>query len=322
MKKRIIILASVVAAVVLLWSAAWLVLAGIVKDNIAALAQADGVTQVSLACQDLDVTGFPFRFDVDCEAARIVSEDVVVEVAGIRASIRVYAPNHVLASALGPLKLTDNFTGTRNDVTWATLDASLRLSDWRIARGSVSAKDVVWSDALFSAEIAQSPLVELHLFDMADAFDADRKLSSLAAYMRADAIDYPALTLVDTNVEAQLELSGLPGDVRGWGAPSMLAEMQRAGGELKIIAISGNDATSTLSADGRLALSDTGMLDGQIAIKSTGVAERIGHLLEEPIRTLVLGAPAADGSYTNQINFRNGTVFSGLVPLVSLAPLF
>ena len=52
------------------------------------------------------------------------------------------------------------------------------------------------------------------------------------------------------------------------------------------------------------------------------MAERIGPLLEEPWRTLVLGTPTADGSHANQLNFRAGGIFSGLVPIASVPPLF
>src|SRR5690606_24817652 len=119
MKKRIIILGSVVVGVIVLWSAAWFVLAGMVRQNVEALALADGVTEPRLTCENLDVRGFPFRFDVDCQTARIVSGDVVVEVPGIGASVRVYAPMHVVASAQGPLQVKDSFTGSRNSIAWS-----------------------------------------------------------------------------------------------------------------------------------------------------------------------------------------------------------
>ncbi|MCR6672270.1 DUF2125 domain-containing protein [Devosia ginsengisoli] len=323
MKKRIIILGSVVVAVIVLWSAAWLVLAGVVKQNVDALALTDGVTEPNLTCGTLDVGGFPFRFDVDCETARIVSGDIVVDVPGIRASIRVYAPFHVLASAKGPLQLSDNFTGTRNGVAWSSLEASVRLDNWRIARASLSGKDLVWSDTLFGdAVIAQSPLTEIHLFDIPEQYDAERHVAALALYARADNLAWPGLTLTDTNAEVQLELSGLPDDVRNWGDPMLLPSMQQAGGALKIVAIHATDAASVLDAEGQLGLDEQGMVDGQIAITSTGVAERIGPLLQEPWRTLVLGTPGADGAHVNQINFRAGGIFSGLVPIASLPPLF
>jgi len=323
MKKRIIILGSVVVAVIVLWSAAWLVLAGVVRQNVDALALADGVTTPSLSCGTLGVGGFPFRIDVDCQAARVVSGDVVVDVPGIRASVRVYAPTHVLASALGPLQLTDNFTGTRNAVAWSGLEASVRLDNWRIARASVSAKDVVWSDTLFGdAVIAQSPLAEVHLFDIPEQHDAERHLAALALYARAQTLAWPGLTLTDTNAEVQLELSGLPDDVRNWGDPMLLPAMQQAGGQLKVVAIHGTDAGSVLDAQGQLGLDPQGMVTGQIGITSTGVAERLGPLLQEPWRTLVLGTPGPGGLHTNQLNFGGGGISSGLVPIASIPPLF
>ena len=323
MKKRIIILGSVVVAVVVLWSAAWLVLSGVIKQNIAALALADGVNTPNVSCQTLDVGGFPFRFDVDCGTARIVSGDIVVDVPGIRASVRVYAPTHMLASARGPLQLTDSFTGTRNAVAWSGLEASLRLDNWRIARGSLSARDVVWSDRLFDdAVIAQSPLVELHLFDIPEQHDTERHLAALALYARAETLAWPGLTLTDTNAEIQLELSGLPDDIRNWGDPLLLPNLQQAGGALKVVAIHATDASSTLDAQGELQLDPQGMLEGSIGITSTGVAERVGPLLDEPWRTLVLGTPTADGSHANQLNFRAGAIFSGLLPIGAVPPLF
>jgi hypothetical protein len=323
MKKRIIILGSVVVALVVLWSAAWLVLSGVIRQNVEALALADGVTTPNVSCQTLDVTGFPFRFDLDCGAARIVSGDIVVDVPAIRASARVYAPTHLLVSALGPLQLTDSFTGTRNAVAWSALDASLRLDNWRMARGSISARDVVWSDTLFGdAVIAQSSLVEIHLMDIPEQHDPERRVASLALYAPVQDLAWPGLTLTDTNADVQMELSGLPDDIRNWGDPQVLRAMQAANGALKIVAIHGTDANSVLDAQGELRLDPQGLLEGQIGITSTGVAERIGPLLEEPWRTLVLGTPTADGSHANQLNFRAGGIFSGLVPIASVPPLF
>ena len=323
MKKRIIILGSVVIAVIVLWSAAWLALAGVVKQNIDALALADGVTSPQITCGTLSVGGFPFRFDADCQTARIVTGDTVIDVPDIRASIRVYAPTHLLASAKGPLQLTDTFTGTRNAVSWATLEASIRLDNWRIARASVSGKDVVWSDTLMGeVVIAEAPLAEVHLFDIPEQHDAERHLAALSGYVRAENVDYPAITLNDTNAEIQLELTGLPDDVRNWGDPNLLPSMAANGSTLNIVAIKGTDGASTLDANGVLKLDPQGQVDGQITIGSTGVAERIGPLLAEPWRTLVLGTPAADGSYSNQLNFRAGGVYSGLVPIAAIPPLY
>lgn len=323
MKKRIIILGSVVLAVLVLWSAAWFVASGLVKQAIAAQAQADGITAPQLTCGTLSVGGFPFRFDADCAQARIVSGDTVVDLPGISASIRVYAPTHLLASAQGPLQLTDTFTGTRNAIAWSTLEASVRLDNWRIARASVSGKDVVWSDTLMGESlIAQAPLAEIHLFDIPEQHDAERHLAALSGYMLANDVAYPGMTLSDTNAEIQLELTGLPDDIRNWSDPNLLPNLAAAGGTLKIVAIRGTDAASTLDANGALTLNQAGQVDGQITIASSGVAERIGPLLAEPWRTLVLGTPGPDGAHSNQLNFRAGGIYSGLVPIATIPPLY
>lgn len=323
MKKRIIILGSVVLAVLALWSTAWFVAAGMVKQAIAAQGQADGITAPQLTCGTLNVSGFPFRFDADCARARIVSGDSVVDVPGISASIRVYAPTHLVASAQGPLQLTDTFTGTRNAIAWSTLEASVRLDNWRIARASISGKDVVWSDTLVGESvIAQAPLAEIHLFDIPEQHDAERHLAALSGYILANDVVYPGMTLSDTSAEIQLELTGLPDDVRNWGDPNLLPNLAAAGGTLKIVAIRGTDADSTLDANGALTLDSAGQVDGQITIASTGVAERIGPLLAEPWRTLVLGTPGPDGSHSNQLNFRAGGIYSGLVPIATIPPLY
>ena len=323
MKKRIIILGSVVLAALVLWSTAWLVAAGLVKQAIAAQAQADGISAPQLTCGTLNVSGFPFRFDADCAQARLVSGDMVVDMPGISASIRVYAPTHLVASAQGPLQLTDTFTGTRNAVAWSTLEASVRLDNWRIARASISGKDVVWSDILVGESvIAQAPLAEIHLFDIPEQHDAERHLAALSGYMLANDVAYPDMTLSDTNAEIQLELTGLPDDVRNWGDPNLLPNLAAAGGTLKIVAIRGTDADSTLDANGALTLDQAGQVDGQITIASTGVAERIGPLLAEPWRTLVLGTPGPDGAHNNQLNFRAGGIYSGLVPIATIPPLY
>ncbi|MCS6759530.1 MAG: hypothetical protein MO852_11635 [Candidatus Devosia euplotis] len=87
-------------------------------------------------------------------------------------------------------------------------------------------------------------------------------------------------------------------------------------------ALNGTDANSNLDASSALQLDPHSQVDGQITITSSGVAERIGPLLEEPWRTLVLGMPEPDGSYANQLNFRAGGIYSGLVPISMIGPLY
>ncbi|MHA6300261.1 DUF2125 domain-containing protein [Devosia sp. CAU 1758] len=323
MKKRIIILGSVVLLVILAWTGGWFFIAGQIRQQIELLALADGETTPQLHCGTLNLGGFPFRFDIDCTNASLVSGDLLVEIPGIRASAMVYRPTHLVASALGPAQLSDAFTGLRQEVTWSTLEASLRLEDWRIGRLSLLGSDLAWSDRLFGDTlIAQSPQVEMHLLDMPEQHPPDSDRSALAGYLRAQDVEVPSIAPAPTNAEIEIEVTALPDDVRNWGAMPLLPDWQQAGGQLRIVGIRANDGSADLNATGELSLDAQGYPTGSITVDSFGVAERIGPYLEEPWRTLVLGVPGADGRHANQLNFGGGSLSSGLVPIASLAPLF
>lgn len=323
MKKRIIILGALVLLVVLGASAAWYFAAGLVRKEVENLAFADGETSPQLTCASLGIGGFPFAFDIDCTNAVVVSGDLMVELPGLRLSTMVFNLSHVLASAKGPAQLSDAFTGQRSALSWSSLDGSLRLTDRRIARLSLVGNDLSWNDLLLGDTVlARSTHAEMHLLDIPEAHDAERHLASLALYLKADALDLPALTLAGTALEVEAEVSGLPDDFTALGASAILPTWQQAGGQLKIVGVRMSDASADLQASGDLALDAQGFPTGTVAIDSKGVAERIGPLIEEPWRTLVLGVPGTDGRHTNQLNFRSGTLSSGLVPITALPPLF
>lgn len=323
MKKRIIILGTLVLLVVLGWTGGWYFLAGQVRQQVEALAFADGETSPQLTCTRLDIGGFPFRFDIDCVAATVLSGDLLVEVPNVRVSAMVYRPNHILASALGPAQISDAFTGQRQDVAWDGMEGSLRLENWRIARLSLVADAVTWSDRLFGdTVIAKAPQLEVHLLDMPEQHDATTGRAALAGYMRASDVDVTGVTQAPTTAEVELEITALPDDVRNWGARPILADWQAAGGILRVVGIRANDGTADLNASGELTLDDKGYPTGALTIDSLGVAERIGPFIEEPWRTLVLGVPGEGGRHTNQLNFAAGGLSSGLVPISAIPPLF
>lgn len=323
MKKRIIILGSVVLLVVLAWTAGWFFLAGQVREQVNLLTLADGEVSPQVQCGTLDIGGFPFRFDLDCADATLVSADLMVAVPRVRASMMIWQPTHILAFAQGPARIADAFTGLEQELAWSSLEASLRLTDWRIARLSVVGRELNWTDRLFGeTRIASAPQVELHLLDIPEQHNAATRRAALAGYLRAEEMDAPGIAIAQANAEVELELTGIIDDIRDWGIVPFLPDWQQAGGTLRIVGVRANDGTADLEATGQLALDAQGYPTGSISIDSLGVAERIGPMIEEPWRTLVLGVPGEDGRHKNQLNFAGGSLSSGLVPIAQLAPLF
>jgi hypothetical protein len=321
--KRIIWLFVAIVVVIALWSGAWLFLSGEVRKNVVALADADGITTPRLTCDTLNISGFPFRFDVDCASAQVLDGDMVVDIAGLRASMLVYRPTHLLASALAPVKIKDTFTGSQSTLNFATLEASARTNGWQIARIALNGTQVNWSDTLMGDNlIAKSAMIDLQLGDIPEQHDAATGLAALAGYFQAKDLVAPGFTIANGNAEIEVEVNGLPDDVRLLAEPDALLNWRAAGGQLKLVSAHATDGDSDLKANGNLALDPQGLLDGQIDINSTKVAERLEPYLIEPYRTLVLGNPAADGTHTNVLNFRGGNIFSGLLPIASVPPLF
>lgn len=323
MKKRIIILGAIVLLVVLAWAFGWYFVSGQVRHQVEALALSDGETAPQLTCDTLDIGGFPFRFELECRGVAIVSGDLLIEFPALHAGAMAYRPNHILASATGPAQISDAFTGLRQQVSWADGEASFRFENWRIARISVIGNDVTWLDTLFGDTlIAKSARTEFHLLDIGELHDPTTARSALALFTRADRIEAPGIELNPTEVEIEAEITGLPDDIRNWGLVPFLPDWQQAGGTLRLTGIRANDGAADLNATGQLQLDAQGYPTGTINIDSLGVAQRIGPLIEEPWRTLVLGVPGENGRHANQLNFAGGGMSSGLVPLTALPSLF
>src|SRR5690606_33101001 len=119
MKKRIIILGAVVLLVVLGWTGAWFFIAGQLRQQIQALALAEGESAPQLVCGQLDIGGFPFRMDVECAGATLVSGDLLAEIPYMRVSAMVYRPTHLLGAVRGPVAIADAFTGARQQLDWS-----------------------------------------------------------------------------------------------------------------------------------------------------------------------------------------------------------
>jgi len=321
--KRFVYLGLGVLLVVLLWSGAWFYLAGQVREEVEKLASADGVASPRLTCDGLDVSGFPFRFDIACSKAQILSGDISAAVPEIRTSALVYNPTHIVASARGPATIANAFTGAQNSLAWSALEGSLRLTDWRIGRLSIVGSNIVWSDTLVGETlIAQSPHAELHLIDMPERFDPQARIAALAGYATAKDLNGPNFGVEAGNLAVEAEVTGIPADLALLGEADALQRWQQAGGEFNLVSLSGTDGENFVSASGQLALNEAGQLNGRMKINSRGIVERVQGMIPQQYQRLLLGEPAQDGSYSNTITFAGGVVMAGLIPAGLIPPLF
>ncbi|RUT29442.1 DUF2125 domain-containing protein [Arsenicitalea aurantiaca] len=321
--KRFAILATAIVLVVVAWSGAWLYAAGEIRRTIDAQAAADGISSPRLTCGTLEVAGFPFRFDVTCLEASAQIEDMTVDLAEWRATVLVYRPTHLLAFGRGPARITDAFTGSSSELSWEELEASVRLSGWRIARASLTADTIAWSDTLVGQSlIGSASHLEAHLIDMPDAHEPERGVSALAAYVRLEDVSAPGFDVAGGEATLEAELTGIPDDVRAFGDPDLLPRWQQAGGALNLVGFRAQAGEQFFQSTGSLQLSDAGLANGRFDVESRGILEEIGDMLPPDMRQLILGNPDADGTYSQSIGLTNGVIFSGMLPIGMIPALF
>jgi len=321
--RRISILAVVLAVIVAGWTIAWFVISGIIRDNVAALANGDGQTAPKVVCGDIRTSGFPFWFDLTCQNLTVTEADTTVTVPEVRATVLVYDPWHAIAAATGPAVFEDAFTGSKRRLDWKSLDASARLTGWRIGRISVVAdaptlNSVVGGDVL----IGKASHAEVHLIDIPEQHDPAKGLAALALYAKADDINAPGWQINDGAETLEADISGLSDDVRTYGDEDVIQRWQAAGGKVKLVGFKGSDGADNFALAGTLGLDDKHRPQGQLTLNSKGLVERFQSLIPEQWRPIVVGNPGPDGSYSQVLNLTNGLIFSGIVPLGAAPPLF
>ena len=321
--KRIIALALVVVLVIAAWTGAWFWGAGFVTAQVKSLESADGTSSPKVTCGSFNVGGYPFGFDVTCANATVTYGDLSVTATGIKASAEVYNPTHVLVFAQSPVNVADAFTGSQSRVDFDALEGSARLTGWRIGRVSLIVEKPVWNDTVLDDRlIAKADHLEAHLIDLPELHDAKAGTAGLGEYAQIDNLNAPGLEIQSGKMTFEGDVDKLPDDIRTWGAADLVKRWQAAGGMFTLKGLKGEDGDSHFEATGNASLDAQGRVNGQVKLNSKGVVERLGTTIPEQYKGLIVGAPAADGSYSQTVNIASGIMFVGLVPAGMLPPVF
>lgn len=334
--RKILALGLAVLVVLALWTGGWLWAASEIRHQVDMLAEADGETTPRLACGTLGISGFPFRFDVDCEELALTFGDHDITLAGLRASVLAYNPTHVIFSARPPYAMRNAFTGSQSRFDFADLEGSARLTardalaglsgeGWRIARVSVVANQVAWYDTVIEDLLqAKAEKAELHLLDMPEQHDAEARTSGLALYSSLTGLDVPGFEVAAANTTLEAEFTGLPDDIRFAMEPNALRLWQQSGGALKLVRFAGDQPqpADSFEVTGEAGLTPAGLINATIDYTTKGVFERFTNLV--PMSTLAIfrGTPQDDGSFRGELDMTDSRVAILGTPLFELLPLW
>jgi hypothetical protein len=182
----------------------------------------------------------------------------------------------------------------------------------------------VWNDVVIEDQprlIASADHAEAHLIDLPAKYDASKHLQALGQYAEIDNLNAPGFAINAGKTTLEGEVSNLPDDVRTYDA-TLLKRWQQAGGQFMLVSFKGDDGDNRFAATGNLNLDDQGRVGGQLKLNSKGVVERVQDAIPPQLRGVVVGAQAADGSYSQPFNIAAGVVFAGLLPATVIPPVF
>jgi hypothetical protein len=334
--RKILALGLAVLVVLALWTGGWLWATSEIKHQIDVLAEADGETSPRLTCGTLAISGFPFRFDIDCEELALTFGDHDITLAGLRASVLAYSPTHVIFSARPPYAMSNAFTGSQSRFDFADLEGSARLTardalgglageGWRIARISLVANEVTWNDTVIEDLLqARATKAELHLLDMPELHDEATRTAGLALYASLEGVDIPGFAVTAANSTLEAELTGLPDDIRVLAEPEALRLWQQAGGALKLVRFAGDQPqpADSFEVTGEAGLTPAGLVNARIDYTTKGVFERFSHLLPMPTLAIFRGTPQDDGSFRGELDMTDSRMAILGTPLFELLPLW
>lgn len=337
MKRKVVVLGTVVAIVIALWSGAWLYGASVIREQITALSANDPEASPRIACASLNVSGFPFRFDIACDKATLDYADETITVDGIRASVLAYNPTHVVFALRAPYAMQNAFTGSSSRFDFDRLEGSARVTSadfvaglsgrgWRIARISLIADKVAWNDTVLTDVLqASADHVEVQIGDMPEKHDAKAGTAGLALYAGVTGLTAPAFRIADGQSEFQAELSGLPDDLMVLANDSdPVRNWQRRGGLFKLVSFTGSQpaADEKFEMAGEASLTETGLVNARLSYSGKGVLDRFAAMIPPVEMAMLKGAQQPDGSFANQLTMIDSQLRLLTMTLVEIPPLW
>lgn len=337
MKKKVIILGTLVFAFFGLWTAGWFVAADQIRQQVLALAQKDPENEPRLTCGTFAVGGFPFRFDLDCTSAELDYGDETITLAGLRASVMVYNPTHLLFSAKAPYAMANAFTGSASRFDFGMAEGSARFvtgdlfkgltgAGWRIGRISLVIDNLVWNDTVISDVLqAKADHIEAHLLDIPEQFDKEKGLAALATYAEVKGLEAPAFNIKAAQSSFESEISGLPDDLLVLAQdPDPLHNWQRRGGVFKLVRFAGDqpDPDENFEVSGQMSLTDAGLVNAQLSYKGKNVLDRFARFIPPIQLAAIKGAQQPDGSFANSLTMIDGKLKLLTFSLMDVPPLW
>jgi len=228
------------------------------------------------ACGSQSTGGFPFRFEVNCDAASAVFRSnqppVEVKAGSVLVVAQVYQPNLLISEIQGPLTIADIGQAPKIVANWKLGQSSLRGTPRAPERVSIVFDEPVIDLVTNGNEtnLLRAQRVELH-GRIAEGSAADNPVIEVVLRLaQAAAPAFNPATVRPVDAEIMGVMRGL-GDFAPKPWHERFRELQRRGGRIDITQARIAQGDTVAIGSGSLSIDPNGQLDGQLDITVAGL---------------------------------------------------
>lgn len=261
-RRKILLLGLATAAAILVYSGAWHLAATTLDERLMQAMEVRNPSHASIACEDRDLRGYPFRIGVFC--SRVSVDDhrngISASFGAFRSAAQIYAPGHILWELDGPAEIR-SANGLRASLQWEVLRSSVVTGASGVDRSSLEANNVrlALTSVLDAALEATASHLETHVRRNGGDLDYAALTRDLKVSSREGAFELPS---VSTSLDLTLADQAAMLDFNGRTAGSL----RGVAGELRHFTADLGDGT-LVTLRGPLSVDDTGLLSGRLRVE-------------------------------------------------------
>jgi hypothetical protein len=295
------------------WSAFWFYAVSQAEVKADAWRAQEARSGRSYDCAKQSMSGYPFRFEVRCDGARVTLTSqtagaapmpVTINLGEILAVAQIYDPKLLIAEFKAPATISETSNVPAMQVNWSTARASVVGLPTIPQRASMVFDDIAIdrSNNTVQVPVARAKHVELHGRLAEGSTPADPVIESVLRIESGSVQDvHPVLTR-PFGAEIRAKLTGLK-DLAPKPWPERFRELQAIGGHVEIVQSRIQQDDLVAVATGTLALNAQ---DGELEMTVTGIEKIIPALglekmLEEGVPQSALDR-VAPGVKTQDVN--------------------
>ncbi len=306
----------------LVWGALWVLGANQIRNRAQDFFAATANDPVSISCTDIAVTGFPLTLDVTCTDLQIRQDDLVLTLPRIAARMDARQPTRIEIEASGPARLVDSFSGSRRQLDWSGLHASLQTNGWALDRVILTLENAELTDALIGQRlVASARRFELEARDDPAGYDPLTSLAKLTINGSLSGAHLPEFAINQAEMTLKATLGGIPDDIRKWSLQTIAQNWFDHETGIELLGLEGKDTKSEFRLNGYLSATAQLLPNGDFDLTTSNVAERIAPFLDSGSLDVLLGMQNRDRTRYQSYAIRHGVVLAANLPLLTLAPL-